>query len=294
MASYLAVEAILAAARRSGADAVHPSYGFLAENPDFADACRKASLVFIGPSPSAIRAMGNKAAAKRRMLAAGVPCLPGYDGEDQSERRLVAEAGKIGAPPMIKAGARRWRSRDAIQRRHQKLVEEAPSPAVGPECARMGEIAVRAAKAIDYEGAGTLELLLDAKGDFYFMEMNTRLQVEHLATEAITGLDLDALQLRVAAGEPLRSGRMRAASRYMRSRRDSARRIRMTASFHGVANSSRGQCPRICASSMRWSRAERYLRIAIRRSRSSSGSARRGRRRGESLCAASRARSRLA
>jgi len=263
--SYLHIEAIIDAARQTGADAVHPGYGFLAENEDFAAACRKAGLVFIGPSPEAILAMGNKAGAKRLMSAAGVPCVPGYEGDDQGEKRLAAEADRIGYPVMIKAvaggGGRGMRlvpvpgdfaemlrsaqseaknafgdatvileraiveprhieiqifadrqgnaihlgERDcSVQRRHQKVIEEAPSPAVSAELReRMGAAAVAAAKAIAYEGAGTLEFLLDRDGHYYFMEMNTRLQVEHPVTEAITGLDLVALQLRVAAGEPL-------------------------------------------------------------------------------------------
>jgi geranyl-CoA carboxylase alpha subunit len=263
--SYLKIEAIIAAAKTSGADAVHPGYGFLAENEDFAQACREAGLVFIGPSPEAIKAMGNKAGAKEIMLAAGVPCVPGYQGADQSDSVMLAEAGKIGFPVMIKAvgggGGRGMRlvadapafpdalrsarseaqgafgdptvileraivdprhieiqvfgdrhgnaihlgERDcSVQRRHQKLIEEAPSLAVSPELrARMGAVAVAAVKSIGYEGAGTLEFLLDASGEFHFMEMNARLQVEHPVTEAITGLDLVELQLRAAGGEPL-------------------------------------------------------------------------------------------
>jgi geranyl-CoA carboxylase alpha subunit len=263
--SYLRIEAIVAAAKASGADAVHPGYGFLAENEDFAQACRDAGMVFIGPSPEAIKAMGNKAGAKTIMQAAGVPCVPGYQGADQSDAVMLAEAQKIGFPVMIKAvaggGGRGMRQvtdaaafpdllrsarseaqsafgdpnvileraivdprhieiqvfgdrygnavhlgeRDcSVQRRHQKLIEEAPSPAVSSELrALMGAIAVAAVKSIDYEGAGTLEFLLDASGEFYFMEMNTRLQVEHPVTEAITGLDLVELQLRVVSGEPL-------------------------------------------------------------------------------------------
>src|SRR5690349_12894312 len=263
--SYLRIDAIIAAAKASGASAVHPGYGFLAENEDFAQACRDAGLVFIGPSPEAIRAMGNKAGAKDIMQKAGVPVVPGYQGADQSDAVMLAEARKIGFPVMIKAvaggGGRGMRlvkdaaafpdalrsarseaqgafgdasvileraivdprhieiqvfgdrygnaihlgERDcSVQRRHQKLIEEAPSPAVSPELrARMGEVAVAAVKAIGYEGAGTLEFLLDKSGAFYFMEMNTRLQVEHPVTEAITGLDLVELQLRVASGEPL-------------------------------------------------------------------------------------------
>ncbi len=263
--SYLRIEANITAAKASGADAVHPGYGFLAENEDFAQACRDADLVFIGPSPEAIKSMGNKAAAKAIMQAAGVPCVPGYQGTDQSEGAMVSEAKKIGFPVMIKAvaggGGRGMRlaanaaafpdllrsarseaqgafgdptvileraivdprhieiqvfgdrhghaihlgERDcSVQRRHQKLIEEAPSPAVSPELrARMGAIAVAAIKSLRYEGAGTLEFLLDKTGAFYFMEMNTRLQVEHPVTEAIPGLDLVELQLRVAGGEPL-------------------------------------------------------------------------------------------
>ncbi|MET3462264.1 acetyl/propionyl/methylcrotonyl-CoA carboxylase subunit alpha [Variovorax atrisoli] len=263
--SYLNIAAIVEAARTSGADAVHPGYGFLAENAVFAQACRDAGLVFIGPSPEAIRAMGDKAGAKRLMQAAGVPCIPGYQGEDQGERTLAAEAARIGWPVMIKAtaggGGRGMRlvssaanfaeqlrsaqsealnafgdatvileraivaprhvevqvfadrhgnaihlgERDcSVQRRHQKVVEEAPSPAVSQALReRMGATAVAAAKAIGYEGAGTLEFLLDAEGRYWFMEMNTRLQVEHPVTEAVTGLDLVELQFRVAAGEPL-------------------------------------------------------------------------------------------
>jgi geranyl-CoA carboxylase alpha subunit len=263
--SYLRIDAIIAAAKASGASAIHPGYGFLAENEDFAKACRDAGLVFIGPSPEAIKAMGNKAGAKAIMQKAGVPCVPGYQGADQSDAVMLAEARKIGFPVMIKAvaggGGRGMRlvadaaafpdalrsarseahgafgdatvileraivdprhieiqvfgdrygnaihlgERDcSVQRRHQKLIEEAPSPAVSAELrARMGVVAVAAVKALRYEGAGTLEFLLDGNGQFYFMEMNTRLQVEHPVTEAITGLDLVELQLRIAGGEPL-------------------------------------------------------------------------------------------
>ncbi|MGY4457038.1 acetyl-CoA carboxylase biotin carboxylase subunit [Bradyrhizobium sp. LB13.1] len=263
--SYLNIPAIIAAAKASGADAVHPGYGFLAENEDFAQACKDAGLVFIGPSPQAIESMGNKAGAKEIMNKAGVPCVPGYQGADQGDEVMLAEAKKIGFPVMIKAvaggGGRGMRlvtdtasfddalrsarseakaafgdpsvileraiqnprhieiqvfgdshgnaihlgERDcSVQRRHQKLIEEAPSPAVTPELrGKMGEVAVAAVKALRYEGAGTLEFLLDTSGAFYFMEMNTRLQVEHPVTEAITGLDLVELQLRVARGEQL-------------------------------------------------------------------------------------------
>ncbi len=263
--SYLRIDSMIDAAKKSGADAVHPGYGFLAENAEFARACRAAGLIFIGPSPEAIDAMGDKAGAKRLMLAAGVPCIPGYQGVDQSDVLLRDEAKRIGYPVMIKAtaggGGRGMRlvqtdeafgsllqsarseaksafgdatvileraitnarhieiqivadrhghvihlgERDcSVQRRHQKLIEESPSPAVTPDMrARMGEVAVKAAKAIGYEGVGTMEFLLDESGEFYFMEMNTRLQVEHPVTEAITGLDLVELQLRIAAGEKL-------------------------------------------------------------------------------------------
>jgi geranyl-CoA carboxylase alpha subunit len=262
--SYLNIARLITAAQATGAQAVHPGYGFLSENAGFAEACAAAGLVFIGPPVEAIRLMGNKAEAKRRMREAGVPCIPGYDGTDQSDATLIREAEKIGLPLMIKAaaggGGRGMRRVDdfaalpaalasarseaqsafgsgelileyaltaprhvevqvfadtqgnvihlgerdcSIQRRHQKVIEEAPSPAVSEELrARMGEAAVRAARAIGYVGAGTIEFLL-ADGDFVFMEMNTRLQVEHPVTELITGLDLVDLQLRIAAGEPL-------------------------------------------------------------------------------------------
>jgi geranyl-CoA carboxylase alpha subunit len=251
--SYLNIGRIVDAARRVAADAVHPGYGFLAENAGFSAACRDAGIVFIGPSPDAIEAMGNKGTAKRLMLAANVPCIPGYNGESQDDARLLEEAHRIGFPLMIKAsaggGGRGIRrvgcaesgnafgdtrvilekaidaarhvevqvfadrhgnlihlgERDcSVQRRHQKLVEEAPSPAVSAGLReQMGAAAIRAAAAIGYEGAGTVEYLLDGDGNYYFMEMNTRLQVEHPVTETITGLDLVELQLRIAAGEPL-------------------------------------------------------------------------------------------
>jgi geranyl-CoA carboxylase alpha subunit len=263
--SYLSIDRILEAAHKSGADAIHPGYGFLSENATFATACEKAGLLFVGPPPAAIAAMGNKAAAKRRMIDAGVPCVPGYQGADQSDAVLEKEARKISLPVMVKAAAggggrgmrlveresdlldaiRTARSeaqsafgsgelilekavadarhveiqvfadahgnvihlgeRDcSVQRRHQKVIEEAPSPAVNADLrARMGAAAVAAARAIGYRGAGTVEFLLGADGAFYFLEMNTRLQVEHPVTEAITGQDLVAWQLKVAAGEKL-------------------------------------------------------------------------------------------
>ncbi len=263
--SYLSIERILAAAEAAGADAVHPGYGFLAENADFADACAAAGLTFIGPPAAAIRLMGNKAAAKRRMAEAGLRSVPGYHGEDQSDQALVAAAAEIGFPLMVKAaaggGGRGMRLVDtpdaladalaaarseamgafgsdelilekaiarprhveiqvfgdalgnvihlgerdcSIQRRHQKVIEEAPSPAVDAGLREaMGAAGVAAARAIDYQGAGTVEFLLEESGEFYFLEMNTRLQVEHPVTEMVTGLDLVAWQLQVAAGAPL-------------------------------------------------------------------------------------------
>jgi geranyl-CoA carboxylase alpha subunit len=263
--SYLSITRILAAAAESVAEAVHPGYGFLSENADFARACGAAGLVFIGPSADAIAVMGNKAAAKRKMIAAGVPCVPGYEGADQSDAAFVAAADQIGFPVMVKAaaggGGRGMRlvaeasglvdalglarseaanafgsgalileravvdarhvevqifadrsghtvhlgERDcSVQRRHQKVVEEAPCPVMREGLrAEMGAAAVAAARAVSYQGAGTVEFLLDGSGGFYFLEMNTRLQVEHPVTELVTGRDLVALQLRVAAGEPL-------------------------------------------------------------------------------------------
>jgi geranyl-CoA carboxylase alpha subunit len=263
--SYLNSAALLDAARRTGADAVHPGYGFLSERADFAEACAGAGLVFIGPPPSAIAAMGDKAAAKRRMREAGVPCAPGYLGEDQGDERLVAEARRLGTPLLVKAvaggggrgmrlvhdlaqlpealaGARREAQsafgdgtlmlerlieggrhieiqvfadahghavhlgeRDCTaQRRRQKVIEEAPSPVVSPSMREaMGRDAVAAALAVGYRGAGTVEFIVDAELKHYFLEMNTRLQVEHPVTECITGFDLVEWQLRIAAGEPL-------------------------------------------------------------------------------------------
>ncbi|WP_406647729.1 acetyl-CoA carboxylase biotin carboxylase subunit [Aliisedimentitalea scapharcae] len=263
--SYLSIERLIAAARGAGAQAIHPGYGFLSENAGFARACADAGLIFVGPGADAIAVMGNKAAAKRKMIAAGVPCVPGYEGTDQSDAVLQQEADRIGFPVMIKAaaggGGRGMRLVDvpaeflsalhlarsealsafgsdemilekavqtprhvevqvfadrqgktihlgerdcSVQRRHQKVVEEAPSPAVSPDLrARMGAAAVSAAQAVDYVGAGTVEFLLDADGAFYFLEMNTRLQVEHPVTEMVTGLDLVEMQLTVAMGRPV-------------------------------------------------------------------------------------------
>jgi len=263
--SYLNVEAILAAARETGAEAIHPGYGFLSENEDFAAACGKAGIVFIGPAPEAIAAMGDKSAAKRLMEQAGVPLVPGYHGENQDPEFLKTEADNIGYPVLIKASAggggkgmrivaegkafaaalesakREAKSafgdervlvekyldrprhievqvfgdtfgnviylfeRDcSVQRRHQKVLEEAPAPGLDAKRRKqMGEVAVAAAKSIKYTGAGTVEFITGQDGTFYFMEMNTRLQVEHPVTEMITGLDLVKWQLAVAAGEPL-------------------------------------------------------------------------------------------
>lgn len=263
--SYLVPELILQAAASSGAESIHPGYGFLSENAAFAEAVESAGLVFIGPTREAIDVMGNKAESKRRMIEAGVPCVPGYEGHDQSDKTLIAEGLKIDLPLMVKAaaggGGRGMRlvhdqadlanaiklaraeaegafgsgelilekaiikprhveiqvfadtfgntvhlgERDcSVQRRHQKVIEEAPCPIMTPELReKMGQSAIDAAKSVNYRGAGTVEFLLDDSGFFYFLEMNTRLQVEHPVTELITGLDLVELQISVAQGEPL-------------------------------------------------------------------------------------------
>ena len=263
--SYLKIDAILDAARKTGADALHPGYGFLSENAAFAQACADAGVVFIGPPASAITAMGDKALAKKRMLEAGVPCAPGYLGADQSDAALTTEAKKLGYPLLVKAvaggggrgmrlvrsdaelqpgidGARREATsafgdgtlmlerlidngrhieiqvfadahgnavylgeRDCTaQRRRQKVIEEAPSPVVSAAMrAAMGKDAVAAALAVGYRGAGTVEFIVDDKLNHYFLEMNTRLQVEHPVTECITGYDLVEWQLQVAAGDVL-------------------------------------------------------------------------------------------
>ena len=263
--SYLNISAIVDAARRSGADAIHPGYGFLSENAEFARACEQAGLIFIGPSVAAIELMGSKRQSKIAMLEAGVPCIAGYQGAEQDDATLLREAERIGYPLMIKASAggggrgmrlvldvadlpaqlRTARSealngfgsdelileqalleprhvevqlfgdhhgnliylgeRDcSIQRRHQKVIEEAPCPVMTAELRQaMGEAALKAGRSVNYVGAGTVEFLLDARGQFYFLEMNTRLQVEHPVTELITGLDLVAWQILVAEGQPL-------------------------------------------------------------------------------------------
>jgi geranyl-CoA carboxylase alpha subunit len=263
--SYLLIDNIIAAAQKTGADAIHPGYGFLSENAEFARACEAAGIVFIGPTVEAIHLMGSKRLSKIAMLDAGVPCIPGYEGAAQDEETLIREAGRIGYPLMIKASAggggrgmrlvheaselaeqiRTARSeaqnafgsgelileravlkprhveiqvfgdqhgqivylgeRDcSVQRRHQKVVEEAPCPVMTPQLRQaMGEAAVKAAASVNYVGAGTVEFLLNQSGEFFFLEMNTRLQVEHPVTELITGQDLVAWQIRVAEGQPL-------------------------------------------------------------------------------------------
>jgi 3-methylcrotonyl-CoA carboxylase alpha subunit len=263
--SYLRIEPIIEAALKTGAQAIHPGYGFLSENADFGRACDKAGLVFIGPPVEAISAMGSKAAAKALMQTASVPLVPGYHGDDQDPALLQREADRIGYPVLLKAsaggggkgmrvveksadfaaalvsckreaassfgndrvliekyllrprhvevqvfadkhgGAVYLFDRDcSVQRRHQKVLEEAPAPGLSGEVRRaMGEAAVAAARAVNYVGAGTVEFIMTQDGQFYFMEMNTRLQVEHPVTEMVTGLDLVEWQLRVASGEPL-------------------------------------------------------------------------------------------
>lgn len=263
--SYLRIERIIEAARATGAEAIHPGYGFLSENEDFASACERVGIVFIGPPVEAIAAMGSKAAAKALMHAADVPLVPGYHGDDQDAALLQREADQIGYPVLLKASAggggkgmrvverhedfaaalasckreaaasfgndrvliEKYLTRPrhvevqvfadrhghtvylfdrdcSVQRRHQKVLEEAPAPGLAADVRRaMGEAAVAAARAVGYVGAGTVEFIMTGSGAFYFMEMNTRLQVEHPVTEMVTGLDLVEWQLRVAAGEPL-------------------------------------------------------------------------------------------
>ena len=221
--SYLRGDRIIEAALSTGAQAIHPGYGFLSENPEFADKIAAAGLVFIGPSADSIRAMGLKDAAKRLMEKAGVPVVPGWHGDGQALVLLAGKAREIGYPVLIKAraggggrGMRRVEDPDGFadalagaQRRHQKVIEEAPAPGMTAEMrAAMTDAAVKAALAIGYSGAGTVEFIVDASEGlrpdrFWFMEMNTRLQVEHPVTEMVTGVDLVEWQLRVAAGEPL-------------------------------------------------------------------------------------------
>ncbi|MFN8285928.1 MAG: acetyl-CoA carboxylase biotin carboxylase subunit [Chitinophagales bacterium] len=264
--SYLVQDKIIEAAKRTGANAIHPGYGFLSENASFSDRCKKEGIIFIGPSAEAIIAMGSKIGAKELMKKAGVPVVPGYNEADQSDERLQKEATSIGFPILIKAsaggggkgmrivnnaaelipavdGARREAEKSfgdstlllekyfpsakhiefqifgdehgnalhlferecSLQRRYQKVIEESPSPSLTPELrAKMGEAAVAAAKSIGYTNAGTVEFLLDKSGNFYFLEVNTRLQVEHPVTELTTGLDLVQLQIEVAQGLPLK------------------------------------------------------------------------------------------
>ena len=263
--SYLRIESIISAAQRTGSKAIHPGYGFLAENPEFASACTKAGIAFIGPPASAIHAMGSKSAAKDLMIQAGVPIVPGYHGSNQDADFLRSQADAIGYPVMIKAaaggggkGIRVVQARErflsdvescrreaknsfgddrlliekyvtrprhieiqvfadthgncvylferdcSVQRRHQKVIEEAPAPGLTQDWRiAMGQAAVKAAQAVGYNGAGTVEFIVDQEGNFFFMEMNTRLQVEHPVTELVTGLDLVEWQLLVAAGSPL-------------------------------------------------------------------------------------------
>uniref|UniRef100_A0A670ZRD6 Methylcrotonoyl-CoA carboxylase subunit alpha, mitochondrial n=2 Tax=Pseudonaja textilis TaxID=8673 RepID=A0A670ZRD6_PSETE len=263
--SYLSMEKIMRVARNSAAQAIHPGYGFLSENTEFAELCNQEGIIFIGPPSSAIRDMGIKSTSKAIMSAAGVPVVEGYHGEEQSDRFLEEQARRIGYPVMIKAvrggggkgmriaftekefqeqleSARREAKKSfnddamliekfvdnprhvevqvfgdqhgnavylferdcSVQRRHQKIIEEAPGPGIKPEVRRkLGEAAVRAAKAVNYVGAGTVEFIMDSAHNFYFMEMNTRLQVEHPVTEMVTGTDLVEWQLKVAAGEKI-------------------------------------------------------------------------------------------
>ncbi|KAI6063090.1 Methylcrotonoyl-CoA carboxylase subunit alpha, mitochondrial [Aix galericulata] len=263
--SYLAMEKIIKVAKASAVEAIHPGYGFLSENTEFAELCKQEGIIFIGPPSSAIRDMGIKSTSKAIMSAAGVPVVEGYHGEDQSDECLKDHAKRIGYPVMIKAvrggggkgmriahsekefldqleSARREAKKSfnddamliekfvdnprhvevqvfgdqhgnavylferdcSVQRRHQKIIEEAPGPGINPQVRkRLGEAAVKAAKAVNYVGAGTVEFIMDSQHNFYFMEMNTRLQVEHPVTEMITGTDLVEWQLRVAAGEKI-------------------------------------------------------------------------------------------
>src|SRR5579875_279816 len=230
--SYLRIDTLINVARQSGAEAIHPGYGFLSENADFVEGCEEAGIVFIGPPAHAMRLMGSKIAAKQLAQSVGAPIVPGYTGESQDDDTLLREAERIGFPLLIKAsaggggkgmrevhrqadflaelgGARRnmiylGERECSIQRRHQKIVEESPSVALTPALrAEMGQAAVRIASAAGYGNAGTMEFILDSDHHFYFLEMNTRLQVEHPVTELVTGFDLVRHQLRIAAGEPL-------------------------------------------------------------------------------------------
>ena len=341
--SYLIMANIIAAAKTTGAEAVHPGYGFLAENADFARACADNDLVFIGPAPECIERMGDKSSARETMKACGVPTVPGSDGCIETAAEAKAFADSVGYPVLIKAtaggGGKGMREvhdpadleaqyqaarteagaafgndgvyleklvlrprhveiqvladdfgnnvalceRDcSVQRRHQKLIEEAPSPALTEDLRRaMGVAAIKAVRAVNYKNAGTIEFLLDERGSFYFMEMNTRVQVEHPVTEQITGTDIIKEQLRIASGErePVRRSRLRA----MLSSSASTRKIRSTASARALAPSRNSKprpapacawkatCARVRASrrtTIRWWRNSWYTaRIARKRSR---------------------------
>ena len=316
---------------QSGAQCIHPGYGFLSENAEFAEACAKAGIVFVGPPPSAIRAMGLKDRAKALMEQAGVPVVPGYHGERQEPAFLKQKAYEIGYPVLIKAvaggggkGMRRvdkhadfdaaleaaqreakssfgdarvliekyvsaprhielqvfadahgnaihLNERDcSLQRRHQKVIEEAPAPGMSAELrAAMGEAAVKAAQAVGYVGAGTVEFIADGSnglrpGGYWFMEMNTRLQVEHPVTEAITGLDLVEWQFRIAAGEKLPLTQDACRCRATRSRRASTPRIRRAGFCPRPARCWRCNSPTACVSIPASSRAARSRPITIR------------------------------
>ncbi len=327
--SYLVVDKIVEAAKRAGAEAIHPGYGFLSENPALADACEAAGVVFVGPSAAAIRAMGSKSSAKAIMAQAGVPITPGYHGADQTPSHLAAAAEEIGYPVLIKAtaggggkgmrrvdrartsrprspraGARRarpstptscssrstWSGRATsrcrssaismattctcssatapVQRRHQKVLEEAPAPGLSEEQrARMGATAVLAAKAVSYVGAGTVELIVDRAGSFYFMEMNTRLQVEHPSPRRSPASIWwsGSCAWRRESGCPARRASSRCAA--MRSRRASTPRTRTRASRRrsgASCTSRRRRSPSACASTRASSRATRSRRTTIR------------------------------
>mgnify|MGYP001178200092 CR=1 FL=1 len=321
--SYLVIDKIIAAAKQTGAQAIHPGYGFLSENEDFCHACDEAGIVFIGPPVSAIRAMGSKSEAKKLMEKAGVPLTPGYHGDHQEPGFLNVQADAIGYPVLIKAAAggggkgmrlveksedfldalasckreaassfgsdhvlvEKYLTRPrhieiqvfgdtqgnvvylferdcSVQRRHQKVLEEAPAPGMTLERrAAMGKAAVDAAKAVGYVGAGTVEFIANQDGTFYFMEMNTRLQVEHPVTEMITGLDLVEWQLRVASGEPLPLARSSLPSTAMPWRRVSTPKIPPGASSPppaGWCTWRRRKRACMCASIPAWRRVTRF------------------------------------
>ena len=330
--SYLVIDRIIEVARKSGAQCIHPGYGFLSENAEFAEACAKAGVVFVGPPPSAIRAMGLKDRAKALMQKAGVPVVPGYHGERQEPALLRQKAYEIGYPVLIKAvaggggkgmrrveahaefdlaleGAQReakssfgdarvliekyvsaprhielqvfadahgraihLNERDcSLQRRHQKVIEEAPAPGMSAELrAAMGDAAVKAAQAVGYVGAGTVEFIADGSNGlrpdrYWFMEMNTRLQVEHPVTEAITGLDLVEWQFRIAAGESLPlDARSKCRCRAMPSRRAFMPRIPRAVFCRRPERCWRCNSPTACASIPAWRKAVRSRHTTIR------------------------------